>query len=99
MLLTCVLVIKTTRQAAVSAAWIHIVLPLPSPGPPVTQAFPGLSARSFFFFFFFSPQPLFNGEGEKKRTPYCGVVQQESYKCSSGEMDAPQLELAWGLCN
>lgn len=69
MLLTCVLVIKTTRQAAVSAAWIHRAL-YPPPGPPVNQGFPVLSARGFF-----SPQTLFKGG---KRMTYCGCVQQES---------------------
>lgn len=36
MLLTCVLVIKTTRQAAVSAAWIHRAL-YPPPAPPLPR--------------------------------------------------------------
>jgi len=78
MLLTRVLAMKTTRQAAVSAAWIPTGLPCP-PRPPATHACPGLSASGvfvaglfyiFLFFFlllfFFSPQPLFTMGGGKK---------------------------------
>lgn len=104
MLLTCVLVIKTTRQAAVSAAWIRIVLPRP-PRPPLSlrpaQAFqPG----AFFCFFFQSTASFQRGEKKKNDLLWwsgaAGILQMLIWgngRTSVGAgVGSVQLEGVWG---